>query len=264
MVKTLTYIYCFIMHQLVLHLGSFSNGRARTLSAAKILVRVQISWVARHASVHAGSLKATSAICKELEFKAEPPFLLLHSPVTLGVKKLLRKAYGRTINIPQLPLAAWPKTIVVRQTQSNGPLIDLLITYAALMRLTPVYWLLFACFLTLLHVTSLARPLPLTVKDFKAVSGQNKYMGSLDRVTTVEKEKFPKNFWPDVSMYAWLCICVFLCVFGCVCGRREGQTWAKGDVGTNESTGAFGAVCRLWQGDETNYVQESIIISLAL
>lgn len=35
------------------------------------------------------------------------------------------------------------------------------------------------------------------VKDFKAVSGQNKHVGSLDRVTTVEKEKFPKNFWPD-------------------------------------------------------------------
>ncbi|KAM9393486.1 inositol polyphosphate-5-phosphatase A [Pholidichthys leucotaenia] len=35
------------------------------------------------------------------------------------------------------------------------------------------------------------------VKDFKAVLGQNKYVGSLDRVTTVEKEKFPKNFWPD-------------------------------------------------------------------
>ncbi|KAF0033441.1 hypothetical protein F2P81_013507 [Scophthalmus maximus] len=35
------------------------------------------------------------------------------------------------------------------------------------------------------------------VKDFKAVSGQNRYVGSLDGVTTVEKEKFPKNFWPD-------------------------------------------------------------------
>ncbi|XP_035513618.1 inositol polyphosphate-5-phosphatase A [Morone saxatilis] len=35
------------------------------------------------------------------------------------------------------------------------------------------------------------------VKDFKAVSGQNKNVGSLDGVTTVEKEKFPKNFWPD-------------------------------------------------------------------
>nr|XP_019949213.1 PREDICTED: type I inositol 1,4,5-trisphosphate 5-phosphatase-like [Paralichthys olivaceus] len=35
------------------------------------------------------------------------------------------------------------------------------------------------------------------VKDFKAVSGQSKYVGSLDGVTTVEKEKFPKNFWPD-------------------------------------------------------------------
>uniref|UniRef100_A0A8C9ZD39 inositol-polyphosphate 5-phosphatase n=1 Tax=Sander lucioperca TaxID=283035 RepID=A0A8C9ZD39_SANLU len=35
------------------------------------------------------------------------------------------------------------------------------------------------------------------VKDFKAVSGQKKHMGSLDGVTTVEKEKFPKHFWPD-------------------------------------------------------------------
>ncbi|XP_013867556.1 inositol polyphosphate-5-phosphatase A [Austrofundulus limnaeus] len=34
------------------------------------------------------------------------------------------------------------------------------------------------------------------VKEFKAVVGQ-KCVGSLDRVTTVEKEKFPKNFWPD-------------------------------------------------------------------
>ncbi|XP_056319132.1 inositol polyphosphate-5-phosphatase A [Danio aesculapii] len=35
------------------------------------------------------------------------------------------------------------------------------------------------------------------VKDFKVVSGHNKYVGSLDGVTTMEKEKFPKNFWPD-------------------------------------------------------------------
>ncbi|KAF6729332.1 Type I inositol 1,4,5-trisphosphate 5-phosphatase [Oryzias melastigma] len=35
------------------------------------------------------------------------------------------------------------------------------------------------------------------VKDFKAVLGQNKYVGCLDTVTTVEKEKFPKNFWPN-------------------------------------------------------------------
>ncbi|XP_068166626.1 inositol polyphosphate-5-phosphatase A isoform X2 [Antennarius striatus] len=35
------------------------------------------------------------------------------------------------------------------------------------------------------------------VKDFKAVSGQNKHVGSLDEVPTVEKEKFPKHFWPD-------------------------------------------------------------------
>ncbi|CAM4714618.1 unnamed protein product [Leuciscus chuanchicus] len=35
------------------------------------------------------------------------------------------------------------------------------------------------------------------VKEFKALSGRNKYVGSLEGVTTMEKEKFPKNFWPD-------------------------------------------------------------------
>ncbi|KAL0979418.1 hypothetical protein UPYG_G00184820 [Umbra pygmaea] len=35
------------------------------------------------------------------------------------------------------------------------------------------------------------------VKDFKAVSGHNKYVGSLHGVNTVEKEKFIKDFWPD-------------------------------------------------------------------
>ncbi|RXN20177.1 type I inositol 1,4,5-trisphosphate 5-phosphatase-like protein [Labeo rohita] len=35
------------------------------------------------------------------------------------------------------------------------------------------------------------------VKEFKAISGHNKYVGSLEGVTTMEKEKFPKNFWPD-------------------------------------------------------------------
>uniref|UniRef100_A0A146NPY5 inositol-polyphosphate 5-phosphatase n=1 Tax=Fundulus heteroclitus TaxID=8078 RepID=A0A146NPY5_FUNHE len=35
------------------------------------------------------------------------------------------------------------------------------------------------------------------VKDFKAVAGHTKYVGSLDGVATVEKEKFPKDFWPD-------------------------------------------------------------------
>ena len=173
--------------------------------------------------------------------------MLLHSPVTLGVKKLHRKAYGRTINILELPLAVWPKPIVVHQMQSNGPLIYSLITYAALMRLTPVYWFLFACFLTLLHVTTFPLPLPLTVKDFKAVLGQDKHMGSLDRVTTVEKEKFPKNFWPDVSMYV----------------RRDTHE-LKRDVGTNESTGTARAVCMVWQRNEINYVQESIAISLVL
>uniref|UniRef100_A0A3B3Y406 inositol-polyphosphate 5-phosphatase n=1 Tax=Poecilia mexicana TaxID=48701 RepID=A0A3B3Y406_9TELE len=34
-------------------------------------------------------------------------------------------------------------------------------------------------------------------KDFKPVVGKTKYVGSLDGVATVEKEKFPKNFWPD-------------------------------------------------------------------
>ncbi|XP_066570647.1 inositol polyphosphate-5-phosphatase A isoform X2 [Amia ocellicauda] len=35
------------------------------------------------------------------------------------------------------------------------------------------------------------------LKDFKAISGQNKCIGCLDGVSMVEKEKFPKNFWPD-------------------------------------------------------------------
>ncbi|XP_031426785.1 inositol polyphosphate-5-phosphatase A isoform X2 [Clupea harengus] len=34
-------------------------------------------------------------------------------------------------------------------------------------------------------------------QEFKAVAGQNKFVGSLEGVTTVQKEKFPKNFWPD-------------------------------------------------------------------
>ncbi|XP_051508837.1 inositol polyphosphate-5-phosphatase A-like isoform X1 [Myxocyprinus asiaticus] len=34
-------------------------------------------------------------------------------------------------------------------------------------------------------------------KEFKVVSGHNLYVGSLEGVTTVEKEKFPKSFWPD-------------------------------------------------------------------
>lgn len=38
------------------------------------------------------------------------------------------------------------------------------------------------------------------MKEFKAVSGHNKYVGSLEGVSTMEKEKFPKNFWPDVSV----------------------------------------------------------------
>ncbi|KAM6954319.1 inositol polyphosphate-5-phosphatase A [Aplochiton taeniatus] len=35
------------------------------------------------------------------------------------------------------------------------------------------------------------------LKDFKVVTGHNKYVGSLDGCTAMEKEKFPKNFWPD-------------------------------------------------------------------
>ncbi|KAF3695969.1 Type I inositol 1,4,5-trisphosphate 5-phosphatase [Channa argus] len=36
-----------------------------------------------------------------------------------------------------------------------------------------------------------------TVKDFRTVMGQNVHLGYLDGVSTVEKEKFPKHFWPD-------------------------------------------------------------------
>lgn len=45
------------------------------------------------------------------------------------------------------------------------------------------------------------------MKEFIAVSGHNKYMGSLGVVTTIEKEKFPKNFWPDVSVCFFLNYC---------------------------------------------------------
>uniref|UniRef100_H3ACA3 inositol-polyphosphate 5-phosphatase n=2 Tax=Latimeria chalumnae TaxID=7897 RepID=H3ACA3_LATCH len=43
---------------------------------------------------------------------------------------------------------------------------------------------------------------PIYQYDFKAkkfiiVSGKDFQFGSLDRITTIEKEKFPQNFWPD-------------------------------------------------------------------
>uniref|UniRef100_H3CLB5 inositol-polyphosphate 5-phosphatase n=1 Tax=Tetraodon nigroviridis TaxID=99883 RepID=H3CLB5_TETNG len=34
-------------------------------------------------------------------------------------------------------------------------------------------------------------------EDYKAVSGHSRHVASLNGITTVEKEKFPKNFWPD-------------------------------------------------------------------
>lgn len=43
-------------------------------------------------------------------------------------------------------------------------------------------------------------PVSFTDKDYKAVSGHGKHVASLNGVTTMEKEKFPKNFWPDVSI----------------------------------------------------------------
>ncbi|GAA6106791.1 inositol polyphosphate-5-phosphatase A isoform X2 [Tachysurus ichikawai] len=36
-----------------------------------------------------------------------------------------------------------------------------------------------------------------SAKEFRSVSGRNKYAGSLYEVTTVWKEKFQRNFWPD-------------------------------------------------------------------
>ncbi|XP_027022792.2 inositol polyphosphate-5-phosphatase A isoform X1 [Tachysurus fulvidraco] len=36
-----------------------------------------------------------------------------------------------------------------------------------------------------------------SAKEFRSVSGRNKYAGSLYGVTTVWKEKFQRNFWPD-------------------------------------------------------------------
>lgn len=41
----------------------------------------------------------------------------------------------------------------------------------------------------------------LLAKEFKLVSGRNKYTGSLYGVPTVEKEKFQRNFWTDVSFW---------------------------------------------------------------
>lgn len=57
----------------------------------------------------------------------------------------------------------------------------------------------FSLILSLVYSPSLPSFSPIA-KEFKSISGHNKFVGSLDGVTTVEKEKFPKNFWPDVSV----------------------------------------------------------------
>ena len=93
--------------------------------------------------------------------------------------------------------------------------------------LTPLSSLLTPCFSinpSLSLSPSLSLPLS-AAQEFKAVAGQNKFVGSLEGVTTVQKEKFPKNFWPDVSsevrvcvcVFAWWCVCVFACWCVCVC-----------------------------------------------
>ncbi|MGH0169290.1 UNVERIFIED_CONTAM: hypothetical protein FKN15_059996 [Acipenser sinensis] len=46
------------------------------------------------------------------------------------------------------------------------------------------------------------------VKEFKAVSGRNIHLGSLDSAATLEKERFSKNFWPDVGDVKPLAIAV--------------------------------------------------------
>lgn len=193
-------------------------------------------------------------LCKEVW--SENVLFVLCSQVTLGVKKLCRRAYGRTINILPLPFAGRPGHIVVHQTPSNGSPIDSVIIYAPLMRLTPVYWLLFACRVTFLNSHTHTRPVSSTDEDYKAVSGHSKHVASLNGITTVEKEKFPKNFWPDVSVHMK---CESGCVPVCICVETPQST-----AGTNGPTGAAVVVCPLWQQDEINYVRKSIRITLAL
>lgn len=132
------------------------------------------------------------------------------------------------------------------------------------MRLTPVYWLLFACFLTLLHVTSLPS-LTLALSQLKILKQcrDRRSTWALWTGSAQWRKKNSQRISGPMWVYMHECASAYICV--CVCaGVGRGTRGPKGDVGTNESTGAVGAVCRPWQGDETNYVKESIIISLAL
>ena len=104
-----------------------------------------------------------TGICKESECKANVWFFpLLHSPVTLGVTKLFRKSLWKNYKHSFLPRSVSAHLIGPHQTGPNGQIMDPLITYATLMRFTPLYWLLFACFVTLLPYNSPPTPLPST------------------------------------------------------------------------------------------------------
>lgn len=184
---------------------------------------------------------------------------LLRSQVTLGVKKLCRRAYGRTINILQLPFAVRPGHVVVHQTPSNGSLIDSAIIYAPLMRLTPVYWLLFVCCVTFFNCK---HPPTYTHTLFPS------------QMETIKQYRDTENTWPlwmaspqwrkknslRISGQTWVYICIYACVFlyGWV------QEIPQSAAGTNRPTGAAVAVCLLWQQDEINDERKSINIGLAL
>lgn len=136
------------------------------------------------------------------------------------MKKLHRRAYGRTINLQSCHWPPGPNKLSFCQTQSNGSLIDPLIAHAALMRLTPVYWLLFACF------PALFSPLLFTLLRLAA---------HLQQIRTLKRWRGRAGMWAPwtasprwrkknslrISGLTWVCMSAHLCV--CVCVGTKGR-----------------------------------------
>lgn len=151
-------------------------------------------------------------LCKEVW--SENVLFVLCSQVTLGVKKLCRRAYGRTINILPLPFAGRPGHIVVHQTPSNGSPIDSVIIYAPLMRLTPVYWLLFACRVTFsnshTHTHALFPPQTKIIKQYQDTASTWPLSMASPRWRKKNSQRISGQMW----VYIWsVSLDVFLCVF---------------------------------------------------
>lgn len=87
---------------------------------------------------------------------------------------------------------------------------------------------------TLTH--SHTHPFSFTDRDYKAVSGHSKHVASLNGITTVEKEKFPKNFWPDVSIRVRAHMRLFVRVF----------VWRGAGDSLRELLGLMGLLGPLW------------------